>query len=151
VQGMWRIMNHETPDDFVLATGRTVSVREFTKLSFRYAGIDLEFEGEGVNEVARCKRTGNIVVRVDPEYFRPTEVELLLGNANKAKEKLDWVAKVPVEDLCREMIEADLYRTRQFLGEHLNQGIPVESLLHHEGGFLGWMSENGVDTYAKEK
>jgi len=151
VQGMWAILNHNTPDDFVLATGRTVPVRDFVKLSFKCAGVELEFEGEGVNELARCKKTGNVVVRIDSEYFRPTEVELLLGDATKAKEQLDWTAKIPVEDLCREMVEADLYRTRQFLGEHLNSGTPVESLLHCPGGFLAWMAENGVETYAKEK
>ena len=108
VEGMWRMLQQDVPDDYVLATGRTETVRDFARWAFTYAGMPLEFSGEGVEEVGRCKKTGNIVLRIDPRYYRPTEVELLLGDATKAKERLGWVPKVTVEDLCREMVEHDL-------------------------------------------
>lgn len=110
VEGMWRILQHDTPQDFVLATNEMHTVREFTELSFRHLGIDLEWQGSGVNEKGVCKKTGKIVVEVDPEYFRPTEVEQLLGDYTKAKKLLGWEPKVTFKELVKIMVEAD-YKT----------------------------------------
>ena len=90
VEGMWRILQQNQPDDYVLATGETHSVREFIELAFRYVGRDIIWKGEGVDEVGVDNRSGAELIRVDPKYFRPTEVDLLLGDPSKAKEKLGW-------------------------------------------------------------
>lgn len=111
-EGMWRIMQHETPDDWVLATGVTTTVRRFCDLAFQAAGIDLEWTGEGLDEVAVRTDTGATVVRIDPRYYRPTEVELLLGDASKAERELGWTASVGVEALVAEMVAADLALTQ---------------------------------------
>ena len=110
VEGMWRILQHDTPQDFVLATNEMHTVREFTELSFKHLGIDLEWQGSGVNEKGVCKKTGKIKVEVDPEYFRPTEVEQLLGDYTKAKTLLGWEPKVTFKELVKIMVEAD-YKT----------------------------------------
>jgi GDPmannose 4,6-dehydratase len=110
VEGMWRILQHDTPQDFVLATNEMHTVREFTDLSFKHLGIDLEWQGKGVNEKGVCKKTGKIVVEVDPAYFRPTEVEQLLGDYTKAKQLLGWEPKVTFKELVKIMVEAD-YKT----------------------------------------
>lgn len=107
-EGMWRILQQDTPDDYVLATGETVTVRTFVEWAFADAGLSVEWQGEGVNEKGICKKTGKTLVAVDPRYFRPTEVELLLGDPSKAREKLGWTHKTTARDLCREMVEADL-------------------------------------------
>lgn len=112
VEGMWRILNHSEPDDFVLATNRVTSVREFLRLAFAETGRTIEFEGCGVDEIGRCTRTREVLVRVDPEYFRPTEVCYLLGDASKARRALGWEPSVSVEELCREMVQVDLHRTK---------------------------------------
>ena len=106
-EGMWRILQNDTPDDFVLATGEMHTVRNFTRWSFKHVGIDLEFKGVGVDEVGIDVKTGKTVVRVNPAYFRPTEVEELLGDATKAKDKLGWVAETKAEKLCEIMAKAD--------------------------------------------
>ncbi|MEI8013110.1 MAG: GDP-mannose 4,6-dehydratase, partial [Candidatus Omnitrophota bacterium] len=93
VEGMWRILQHDMADDFVLATGKTYAVREFVNLVFAELGIDIAWQGEGVNEKGINQKTGNVVIEIDPRYFRPTEVDLLLGDASKAKEKLGWEPK----------------------------------------------------------
>lgn len=108
VEGMWRILNHEVADDFVLATGEAHSVREFVELAFHFVGIKLDWSGEGLNEVGKCAKTGKILVEVDPIYFRPTEVDYLLGDPLKAKSKLGWQPKVLFSELVREMVESDL-------------------------------------------
>ena len=108
VEGMYKIVQHDTPDDFVLATGRAVSVRDFVKMAFDCVDIPLEFCGMGVNEIGVNKLTGETVVKVDPKYYRPAEVEFLLGDPSKAKRVLGWEAKISVEELCREMVEHDL-------------------------------------------
>lgn len=108
VEAMWRILQQDTPDDFVIATGVTTTVRDFVSMSFREVGIDIEWSGEGVDEIGRNAATGDIIVRVDPRYFRPTEVDLLLGDASKAKRVLGWEPKVSVEELCRMMVRSDL-------------------------------------------
>jgi GDPmannose 4,6-dehydratase len=108
VEGMWLMMQQETPDDFVLATGKKVSVRDFINMAFKEAGIDIEWNGTGVNEKATNKANGKIVVEIDPKYFRPAEVELLVGDASKAKAKLGWEPKITVEELVKEMVAADI-------------------------------------------
>ena len=107
VEGMWRMLQQEEPDDFVLATGITTTVREFCERAFHYAGIELEWEGEGVNEIGKNKDTGDVLVEVDPTYFRPTEVDLLIGDPTKAKEKLGWEPTYDVDQLVKEMVEED--------------------------------------------
>ncbi|MBF0360621.1 MAG: GDP-mannose 4,6-dehydratase [Oligoflexia bacterium] len=110
VRGMWMMLQHEVADDYVLATGETRRVREFVELAFKTAGIDIEWCGERgtVNEYGVDKRTNKKIVYVDPRHYRPTEVELLIGNPNKAKEKLGWVPNVKYEELVKIMVEADL-------------------------------------------
>lgn len=107
-EGMWRILQQEKPDDYVLATNETHTVREFVQLAFEHVGMPLEFEGEGEKEVGIDRRTGKIVVAVDPRYYRPTEVDLLIGNPAKAEAKLGWKPKTLFSDLVRIMAEADL-------------------------------------------
>lgn len=108
VEGMWRVLQQKTPEDFVLATGVTTTIRDFCKMSFKELGIELEFKGEGVNEKGIDKATGKTIIEVDPRYFRPTEVDLLLGDATKAREKLGWVPKYDLPALVKEMIADDL-------------------------------------------
>lgn len=109
VECMWLILQHEKPDDFVIATGEQHSVREFCTLSFKYAGIELEWQGKGVDEKGIDKKTGKVLVEVSPEYFRPTDVVTLLGNPAKAKAVLGWnPTKTSFEDLVRLMTEHDL-------------------------------------------
>lgn len=113
VQGMWQMLQADNPDDYVLATGRTVSVREFVLMAFSAAGIELVFSGSGVNEKAVDKLTGKTLVHVDPAYFRPAEVDLLVGDATHAQTQLGWCAKASIEDLSVLMVEADLKRNQQ--------------------------------------
>lgn len=108
VYGMWLMMQQDEPDDFVLATGITTPVRDFVQWAFEDVDITLEWKGTGVGEKGYDAATGKCLVEVDPRYFRPTEVDLLLGDATKAKEKLGWTAKISVRDLAREMVQADL-------------------------------------------
>ena len=109
VECMWMILQHPTPEDFVIATGEYHTVREFCSLAFKYAGIELKWEGEGANEKGIDIKTGKVLVEVDPKYFRPAEVEQLLGNPTKAKTLLGWnPSKTPFEELVRIMVENDL-------------------------------------------
>lgn len=108
VEGMWRILQQDEPEDFVLATGEMHSVREFCEIAFSEIGVTLEWQGEGVNETGRDAATGRTLIEVDPRYFRPTEVEQLLGNPAKAKEKLGWTHTTPFGDLVTEMVREDL-------------------------------------------
>ena len=112
VEGMWRIVQHAQADDWVLATGRTTSVRRFVELAFAETGTTLEWQGNGVDEIGRCVRTGRELVAIDPRYFRPTEVDLLLGDPSKARDQLGWEHKSTMEDLVREMVAADLALVR---------------------------------------
>lgn len=111
-EGMWRILRHDEPGDWVLATGRTTTVRRFCELAFAAAGIEVAWEGTGEAEVGRRTDTGADVVRVDPRYYRPTEVDQLLGDASKAKAELGWEPTVSVEALAAEMVHADLATAR---------------------------------------
>ena len=117
VDAMWRILQQDEPEDFVIATGVTTRVREFVKMAFAEVGIEVAFSGEGVEEigtVVSCNNpayqvaAGKQVVAVDPAYFRPTEVELLIGDASKAKSKLGWEPKYSLAELVKEMVAADL-------------------------------------------
>ncbi len=132
VEAMWLMLQQDSPEDFVIATGVTTSVREFVILAFRHAGIELEFEGSGVDEIGKVKSikssdakvaVGQIVVQVDKNYFRPTEVDLLIGDASKAKEKLGWEATTTLEELAKEMVEYDLelFKTTG----KANLGLPI--------------------------
>jgi len=108
VEGMWRIVQHDTPDDWVLATGETHSVRSFVELAFEETGITIEWSGDGVDEIGRDAVTGKTVVEIDPRYFRPTEVDLLIGDASKAETKLGWKPQIKFADLVKEMVQSDL-------------------------------------------
>lgn len=108
VEGMWRIVQQDEPDDFVLATGETHPVREFVELAFAETGVTIEWSGTGVDEKGACAKTGKVLVEVDPRYFRPTEVDLLLGDPTKAKDKLGWTHTTPFKQLVSEMVAADL-------------------------------------------
>lgn len=108
VEGMWRILQHAEPDDYVLATGETSSVRHFIELAFAEVGVRVGWRGKGVEEQGVCEKTGGVLVSVDPRYFRPTEVDLLVGDAEKARRKLGWEPKVRLQELVAEMVASDL-------------------------------------------
>lgn len=108
VEGMWRILQQETPEDFVLATGETHSVREFIELAFAEIGITLAWQGKGVEEKGVDSQTGRILIEIDPRYFRPTEVELLIGDPTKAHEKLGWSHRIGFNQLVKEMVASDM-------------------------------------------
>jgi GDPmannose 4,6-dehydratase len=117
VRMMWMILQADAPEDWVIATGKTTTVRDFVKMCFKHIGVELEFKGKGENEKGYIKscsfkdyqlEIGKEVVAVDSKYFRPTEVDLLIGDATKAKEKLGWTPKYELQDLVTEMMESDL-------------------------------------------
>ena len=108
VEGMWRMLQQDKPDDYVLATGKTHTVREFVELAFLEAGIQIEWSGQDATEKGRDAKTGEILVEVDPRYFRPTEVDILIGDPTKAKNILGWVATTGFQELVREMVQSDL-------------------------------------------
>ena len=119
----WMMLQQEAPEDFVIATGVQYSVRQFIEWSAQELGVTLRFEGQGVDEVgivtavegdkASALKPGDVIVRVDPPYFRPTEVETLLGDPSKAKAKLGWVPEITVQEMCAEMVAADLDKAKQ--------------------------------------
>jgi GDPmannose 4,6-dehydratase len=113
VEGMWRMLQADEPDTFVLATGRTETVRDFTTLAFKAVGIGLEWKGKDEGETGIRTDTGKVVVKVNPKFYRPAEVELLIGDAAHAREVLGWQAQTPLEELCRMMVEADLKRVER--------------------------------------
>jgi len=108
VEGMWMILQQSNPDDFVFATGRKTSVKKFIELAFKYTDVDVVWEGEGINEIGKNKLNGKTLVKVDPKYFRPAEVDLLIGDASKAKKQLGWEAKTSVEQLIEIMMKSEL-------------------------------------------
>jgi GDPmannose 4,6-dehydratase len=112
VRGMWLMLQQEEPDDFVLATGETTEVREFVRWAFEDAGIPIEFRGQGIDEKGHALDDGRVLVEVDPRYFRPTEVDLLIGDPGKAHQKLGWRHETSVRELAREMVAADLQLMR---------------------------------------
>lgn len=123
VRMQWMMLQQESAEDFVIATGKQISVREFVRMSAKEAGIDLTFSGEGINEVATVSavtgdnapgvKVGDVIVKVDERYFRPSEVETLLGDPAKAKAKLGWVPEITVEEMCAEMVAHDLLQAKQ--------------------------------------
>jgi GDPmannose 4,6-dehydratase len=137
VEAMWLILQQDQPEDYVIATGMTTSVRDFIKMSFGQVGVELEFKGEGVEEKGYVKlctedyafANGQEVVCIDPKYFRPTEVELLIGDATKAQQKLGWKPKYTLQQMVNEMVQADLesFKREQIL---INSGFEV--LRQHE-------------------
>ena len=108
MRAMWMILQQEKPEDFVIATGETHSVREFAELAFHEAGIPIEWKGEGVDEKGIDTRNGNVVIEIDPRYFRPTEVDLLLGDPSKAERLLGWKRKVTFPELVKRMVKYDM-------------------------------------------
>ncbi|PNO58700.1 GDP-mannose 4,6-dehydratase [Aeromonas caviae] len=123
IRMQWMMLQQESAEDFVIATGKQISVREFVRMSAKEVGIELEFSGDGVNEIATVTavtginapavKVGDVIVRVDPHYFRPAEVETLLGDPAKAKSKLGWVPEITVEEMCAEMVANDLQQAKQ--------------------------------------
>lgn len=113
VEGMWRMLQAKEPDTFVLATNRTETVRDFVRMAFKAAGIELDFKGQAEAETAVDTATGKTVMRVNPRYYRPAEVDLLIGNPARAKAKLGWEPSTTLEQLCQMMVEADLRRNAQ--------------------------------------
>tara|TARA_R110001583_G_scaffold192940_1_gene360210 strand:+ start:3983 stop:5098 length:1116 start_codon:yes stop_codon:yes gene_type:complete len=123
VRMQWMMLQQDKPEDFVIATGKQISVRDFVKMSAKEAGITVSFSGQGLNEIATVSavsgndapgvKAGDVIVKVDPRYFRPAEVETLLGDPTKAKEKLGWVPEITVEEMCAEMVKHDLDKAKQ--------------------------------------
>jgi GDPmannose 4,6-dehydratase len=107
---MWRILQADKPDTFVLATNRTETVRDFVTMAFKAVDIAIEWQGSGENETGRDAKTGKVLVRVSPKFYRPAEVELLIGDPAKARKELGWEPKTTLEELCQMMVEADLRR-----------------------------------------
>ncbi|WP_413433443.1 GDP-mannose 4,6-dehydratase [Crateriforma spongiae] len=131
VRMQWMMLQQDSAEDFVIATGKQISVREFVRMSAQYAGMELEFSGAGLGEIATVTKVtdeakaptvsvGDVIVRVDPRYFRPAEVETLLGDPSKAKDRLGWQPEITVEEMCAEMVESDLdvARRHALLKEH---------------------------------
>ncbi|MET2827817.1 GDP-mannose 4,6-dehydratase [Mesorhizobium shangrilense] len=113
VEGMWRIVQQDVPDDYVLATGVKNSVRRFVELAFAEVGIDIQWTGSGIDEKGIDAKSGRVLVEVDPRYFRPTEVELLIGDPSKAEKKLGWKATTPLAEMVGEMVRSDLVAVKR--------------------------------------
>lgn len=123
VRMQWLMLQQDHAEDFVIATGKQISVREFVRMAAKEAGIEIEFGGVGVDEIGTVTRVadekatsvkpGDVIIKVDPRYFRPAEVETLLGDPSKAKEKLGWVPEITVEEMCQEMVRSDLQKAKQ--------------------------------------
>ncbi len=113
VEGMWRMLQVDTPDTFVLATNRTETVRDFVRMAFKGAGITVDFKGQAEHETAVDVATGKTVMRVNPKFYRPAEVDLLIGDPTHAKNQLGWEPKTSLEDLCQMMVESDVRRNQQ--------------------------------------
>jgi GDPmannose 4,6-dehydratase len=134
VEGMWRILQQDTPEDYVLATGITTRIRDFVKMAFAEIGVEVVFEGKDEQEIGRVGKCtgehnlseGKVVVKVDPRYYRPTEVDLLIGDADKAKKQLGWEPKYTLAELVKEMVTSDLqlFRKEQLLK---NSGYDVKN------------------------
>jgi len=129
VEAMWLVLQQDTPDDYVIATGKQYSVRQFIEFGAAELGMDIEWKGKGVDEIGMDRNTGKQVVAVDPRYFRPTEVETLLGDPGKAKRKLGWEAKISVDQLVREMVAADYEEAKR---DALVKNAGYKTFDHHE-------------------
>jgi len=112
VEGMWRILQADTPDTYVLATNRTETVRDFVTMAFKAVDVSIVWSGEAENETGACAKTGKVLVRVNPKFYRPAEVELLIGDPGKAEKELGWKPSTTLEQLCQMMVEADLRRNK---------------------------------------
>ncbi|MCI3927144.1 GDP-mannose 4,6-dehydratase [Paenibacillus sp. TRM 82003] len=128
VEAMWLMLQQDQAEDFVIATGEMRTVREFAEKAFQHVGINIQWVGEGVNEKGYDPKTGKIIVEVDPNYFRPTEVELLIGDPSRAREKLKWEPKVDFEGLVKMMVDADMYGERPMLHD-IDQKVYVAKAL----------------------
>lgn len=129
VEAMWLMLQQESPEDFVVATGHTQSVREFVEKAFKSVGFQIEWEGKGLNEVGRDASSGKVMVRIDERYFRPTEVDFLLGDPAKAKDKLGWEATTNIDELVEEMVQADLQEAQR---DHLVKTSGFKTLNNFE-------------------
>jgi GDPmannose 4,6-dehydratase len=125
VEGMWLILQQDQPDDYVLATGESHTVREFVELAFGHIGRPVEWRGEGIDEKAYCRQTGRPLVAIDPRYFRPTEVDHLLGDPAKARSRLGWVHRTNFHELVAEMVDADRQAIQQIAGSKTDAGTDV--------------------------
>jgi GDPmannose 4,6-dehydratase len=112
VEGMWLMLQHDAPENFVLASGHKATVRSFVEIAFNALGIEIKFKGEGEKEIGIDTKTNKILVKINPDFYRPAEVSLLLGDPTNANRKLGWKAKMPLEDLCQLMIDNDIQRNR---------------------------------------
>ncbi|WP_166106601.1 GDP-mannose 4,6-dehydratase [Duganella aceris] len=112
VEGMWRILQADQPDTYVLATNRTETVRDFVSMAFKAIDVSIAWSGEADHEIGTCKKTGKVLVRVNPKFYRPAEVELLIGDPSKAEKELGWKPSTTLEQLCQMMVEADLRRNK---------------------------------------
>ncbi|RYZ83131.1 MAG: NAD-dependent epimerase/dehydratase family protein, partial [Moraxellaceae bacterium] len=110
VEGMWRMLQADEPSTYVLATNRTVTVRDFVTMAFKAAGFEIEFSGTGLDEVGTDKQSGKVMMRINPKFHRPAEVDLLIGDPASATEKLGWKPQTSLEELCQMMVEADIRR-----------------------------------------
>ena len=108
VEAMWLMLQQEKPEDFVIATGETHTVREFLECAFREVNIEIEWQGQGINEVGINRKTGKAIIKIDSRYFRPTEVDILIGNPAKAQKQLGWRTKTSFKDLIKIMMKHDL-------------------------------------------
>lgn len=115
IEGMWMMLQQDEPEDFVLSTNETHSVREFVERAFDCVGIQIQWQGEAEEEVGMCSKTGRVLVRVDEAYYRPTEVDLLLGDSNKAREKLGWTPTTSFPDLVKEMVASDISAVKRHI------------------------------------
>lgn len=113
VRAMWLMLQQDEPDDYVVATGVTRTVREFVDIAFKKAGIDIEFSGSGLDEIGKDKATGKVLVKINPKFFRPAEVELLLGTPKKAEEKLGWTREISFDEMVERMVQTDLALVRK--------------------------------------
>ncbi len=113
IEGMWRMLQVDEPDTYVLATNRTESVRDFVTMAFKATGVTIVWQGSAEQETGSCQQTGKVLVRVNPKFYRPAEVELLIGNPAKAKAKLGWEPKTTLEELCQMMVKEDIRRNQQ--------------------------------------
>jgi GDPmannose 4,6-dehydratase len=113
VEGMWLMLQQEKPDTYIFSTGKAHPIRDFATLAGKYAGFDIEWHGEGINEIGIDRKTGNTIVKVNPEFFRPAEDDILLGDPSKAEKVLGWKRKVSYEELCRIMVEKDIERYKK--------------------------------------
>ncbi len=121
VEGMWLMLQQARPEDYVLATGETTTVREFVKLAFDEIGMEIEWSGRGIHEKGHDKNSGRLIVEISPEFFRPSEVDLLVGDSSKAKQKLGWSSKTPLKELVQVMMKHDLELVRSSARELVSE------------------------------